>query len=151
VTDLADPDLWLVRDCLLDDQSALVHTFWDAKSFDSNQLPGQLTFDKSSPEFYQSHVYRNYPSDPTQSLPSFPDRVTLEVYLQPFGLDVFDDLFSDAANVGLTPDDVQALRAKLTPLNVGTTLEWTAAAAADTTHGGSVYFDQGVPVQCVTT
>jgi hypothetical protein len=45
---------------------------------------------------------------------------------------------------------VQALRAKMVPLNVGKQLEWTAAAAGDTAHGGSVYFDQGVPVSCVT-
>ncbi|HWZ87213.1 MAG TPA: multiheme c-type cytochrome [Polyangiaceae bacterium] len=150
-TALNDPDLWLVRDCMLDENGNAVDGLWDATSVDSNLLPGQLTFDKSSPLFYQTHVTRSFPHDPLASLPAYPDRATLTVHLLPFPLAFFDQLFSDPAALGLTADAVSALRAELVPLTLGQELVWTAAAAADTAHGGLTYIDQGVPVSCVTT
>ena len=145
-----DSDLWLIRDCLFDDQGERIDTFWDAATTDSNQLPGQLTFDPSSPLFYRSHVMQSYPRSDAKTLSAYPDRVTLDVHLLAFPFELFDDLFSDPARLGWSAADVQALRAQLVPLSVGKQLEWTPAAAADTAHGGSVYFDQGVPVRCVT-
>jgi hypothetical protein len=146
-----DVDLWLVRDCMLDANGAQVNGLWDAASVDSNLLPGQLTFDKSSPLFYQTHVTRTFPRDPTASLSAYPDRVTLDVHLLPFPLDFFDDLFADPTRLGLTADTVATLRSKLVPLTLGSELVWTAAAAADSAHGGLTYIDEGVPVSCVTT
>ena len=146
-----DPDLWLVRDCMLDSNSNQVPTLWNAASVDSNLLPAQLTFDKSSPLYYQTHVMRRFPKDPLTQLSAFPDRVTLDVHLQPFPLDLFDDLFSDPGRFGLDADGVSSLRAKLVPLTVGQQLVWTPSAAADTAHGGLTYIDQGLPVACVTT
>ncbi|HEY4102503.1 MAG TPA: multiheme c-type cytochrome [Polyangiaceae bacterium] len=150
-TSLADPDLWLVRDCMLDDDGNAVNGLWSATSVDSNLLPGQLTFDKSSPLFYQTHVMRLFPHDPLASLSAFPDRVTLSVHLLSFPLDFFDDLFATPERLGLTSDAVAAIRSQLTPLTLGQELVWTAAAAADTAHGGLRYVDQGTPVACVTT
>ncbi len=150
-TSSADSDLWLVGDCMLDDGGNAVSGLWSATSVDSNLLPGQLTFDKSSPDFYRTHVYRNFPKDPTASLSAFPDRVTLDVHLLPFPIDLFDDLFTDPTRFGLSADDVSALRAKIVPLELGSQLVWTAAAAADTAHGGLSYIDQGVPMACVST
>ena len=146
-----DPDLWLLRDCMLDSQGSLVHTFWDAYSSDSNSLPGPTTSDPLNPDFYRTHVMQTYPRASGATLPSYPDSVTLNVYLQAFPLDVFDDLFSSPADLGMTASQVQAMRANLVPLSVGSTLTWTQAAASDTTSGGSTYFDQGVPVMCVST
>jgi nitrate/TMAO reductase-like tetraheme cytochrome c subunit len=150
-TALADVDLWLVRDCMLDANGNAVNGLWDTASVDSNLIPGQLTFDKSSPLFYQTHVTRTFPRDPLASLSAYPDKVTLDVHLLAFPLDFFDDLFMNADRFGLTADAVSALRDKLQPLNVGQQLVWTAAAAADTVHGGLTYIDEGVPVACVTT
>jgi hypothetical protein len=147
----SDPDLWLVRDCMLDSNGNQVPTLWNAASVDSNLLPAQLTFDRSSPLYYQTHVTRSFPKDPLTSLSAFPDRVTLDVHLQPFPLDLFDDLFSDPGRFGLDADGVAALRSKLVPLSVGQQLVWTPGAAADTANGGLTYIDQGVPVACVTT
>ncbi|HEY3666469.1 MAG TPA: hypothetical protein VGL19_10735, partial [Polyangiaceae bacterium] len=107
--------------------------------------------DKSSPLYYQSHVTRKFPKDPQTSLSRFPDRVTLDLHLQPFPLDLFDDLFQDAARLGLDDSAVAALRGKLLPLSVGQQLVWTASAAADSAHGGLSYVDQGVPMACVTS
>ena len=146
-----DADLWLVSDCMLDAMGNSVSKMWAAKSVDSNLIPGQLTFDKSSPLFYQTHVMRGFPKDPLASLPSYPDRATLDVHLQPFPLALFDDLFTDPARLGLDADGVAALREKIVPLSVGQQLVWTPEAAADTAHGGHSYIDQGVPMSCVTT
>ena len=146
-----DPDLWLVSDCMLDGSGNAVSRLWDAESVDSNLIPGQLTFDKSSPLFYQTHVTRSFPKDPLTSLSGYPDRATLDVHLQPFPLALFDQLFSDPERLGLSADAASMLRAKLTPLTVGTQLVWTPEAAADTAHGGHTYIDQGIPMACVTT
>ena len=146
-----DLDLWLVSDCMLDTDGASVSKLWDARSVDSNLIPGQLTFDKASPLFYQTHVTRSFPKAPLASLGGFPDRATLDVHLQPFPLGLFDDLFSDPERSGMTVESVAALRQKIAPLHVGAQLVWTAAAAADSIHGGHVYFDQGIPMSCVTT
>ena len=146
-----DLDLWLVSDCMLDDTGSSVSKMWAAKSVDSNLIPGQLTFDKSSPLFYQTHVMRSFPKDPLSSLPSYPERATLDVHLQAFPLALFDDLFADPVQLGLDADAVARLREQLLPLNVGAQLVWTPEAAADTAHGGHSFIDQGVPMSCVTT
>jgi len=146
-----DPDLWLVSDCMLDRAGNSVSKMWAATSVDSNLLPVQLTFDKGSPLFYQTHVMRSFPKDPLASLPSFPERATLDVHLQPFPLTLFDELFDNPERLGLDAEGVAALREKILPLNVGEQLVWTPEAAADTAHGGHSYIDQGVPMSCVTT
>ena len=43
-----DPDLWLVRDCIFDGSGAPVDMFWQAASYDSNQLPGPVTTDQTA-------------------------------------------------------------------------------------------------------
>jgi len=146
-----DDDLWLVSDCMLDAAGNAVSKLWAATSVDSNLIPGQLTFDKSSPLFYQTHVMRSFPKDPLASLPSYPERATLDVHLQPFPLALFDELFADPSRFGLDAEGVAELRARLLPLSVSAQLVWTPEAAADTEHGGQRYIDQGVAMSCVTT
>jgi hypothetical protein len=141
-TALDDPDFWLFRDCLFDDQGKEVHMFWEAASYESNQLPGQLTFNPADIAFYQTHVAQTYPrAGVLKTLPSYPDRVTLRVALQPFGLDVLADL---EAHGDLTSADADALRSKLPTFTVGNELEWTAATANET------YLDRGLPVSCMS-
>ena len=146
-----DADLWLVSDCMLDGDGNSVSKMWAAESVDSNLIPGQLTFDRSSPLFYRSHVARSFPKAPLASLPSYPDRATLDVHLQPFPLALFDDLFADPTRLGLDAEGVASLREKLQPLKVGQQLVWTPEAVADTAHGGHRFIDEGVPMACVTT
>ena len=74
-------------------------------------------------------------------LPSRPDRVTLQINLQPVGLDVIDDL---ARTNYLSPDDARDLRAQMVNLSVGQELEWTSTNATEN------YLDQGIPVSCVS-
>lgn len=142
VTELEDPDLWLIRDCLFDEQGQEAHMFWQAAEYESNLLPVQLTFDPSDPRFYQSHVFQNYPRNGL--LDTFPDRVTMRVYLQPVGLDVFDDLVASGDLVDGPDFSVQGLREALAPLSVGEELTWTLDTASER------YVEGGLPVACVS-
>jgi hypothetical protein len=58
-----DPDLWLLRDCMFDDSSPpkQVDMFWQAASYEGNELPGQITFDAGDPDFYLTHVVQFFP------------------------------------------------------------------------------------------
>jgi Cytochrome c554 and c-prime len=150
-TALNDDDRWLVRDCMLDAKGQPVSGLWNTASVDSNLLPAQITFDKTSPQYYQTHVTRTFPKNPLQSLAAFPDRVTLDVHLLPFPLDLFDDLFSDPKSLGLDADAVASMRAELTPLSIGQQLVWSADAVADTAHGGLTFVDDGVTMACVSS
>jgi hypothetical protein len=141
VLSLADPDLWLIRDCIFDGQGKEVNMFWQAANHDSNQLPGPTTNVQTDPAYYLTHVFRNYPaatSTPTV-LALMPDRVTMRVRLVPVGLDVLDDLVQSG--------DLDAgVKAAMPTFSLaGTTLEWTAAAAT------IKYLDQGLPVLCVSS
>ncbi len=142
VTELDDPDLWLIRDCLFDERGEETHMFWQAQEYESNLLPVQVTFDPSDPTFYQSHVFQNYPR--SGLLSTYPDRVTLRVYLQPVGLDVFDDLVESGDLIDGERYRVDALRAALQPLTVGEELTWTLDTASER------YVEGGLPVACVS-
>jgi hypothetical protein len=142
VTELEDPDLWLIRDCLFDDRGEESHMFWEAAEYESNLLPVQLTFDPSDPRFYQSHVFQSYPR--TGQLTTYPDRVTMRVFIQPFGLDVFDDLVASGDLADGPAFRVLDLREKLAPLAVGEELVWTRDTATEN------YVEGGLPVACIS-
>lgn len=132
----ADPDLWLLRDCLFDGAGDEVKMFWSAASYETNALSAQQTFDPKDPRFYQTHVVRSFPRAAPMS--AYPDRVTLRVRLQPVGLDVLDDLI---ASGDLDPK----YRAAMPTMDVGgPVLEWTKDGALAT------YFDGKTPNRCVT-
>lgn len=140
VTALADPDLWLMRECLFDKQDKPVAMFWEAASVETSQLPGPTTNVPTDPDYYLTHVFRNYPR-PTSTpatLATPPDRVTMRVRIVPVGFDVLDDL---VASGDLDP----AVKAKMPVFTLAaTTLEWTAASAT------IKYPEQGIPVSCVS-
>jgi hypothetical protein len=143
VTSLDDPDVWSIRDCLLDGDRP-VHMFWEATDVESNLLPGQLTFDGADPRFYETHFEQKYPRDPEGVLSTYPDRVTLDVRLAAFGLDVFDDLVASGDLADTDAYTVAELRARLAPYRVGVTLEWTPDTAEPT------FIADGLPMSCVT-
>lgn len=135
ITKNPDPDRWLLRDCLLDEANAYVPMFWQATSFESHQLPGQVTFDALDPRYYRTHIVRSFPRAAT--LPGAPDRVTMRVRFQPIGLDVIDDLIGSG---DLDP----AIRAKIPTFDVGATVEWTPAT------GKPGFVEAGIPFSCAT-
>jgi hypothetical protein len=136
-----DPDLWLVRDCMLDAQGNEVRMFWQAASHDSNQLPGQVTLVQTDPKFYLPHVVRDFPRSTSTPpmLTTMPDQVTMRVRVVPIGFDVLDDL---VASGDLDP----AVEAQIQEFTLaGTSATWTPSAAT------IKYLDNGLPVSCVTT
>lgn len=137
--DAPDDDLWLIRDCMLDEAGDEVHMFWEAAATDGNLFPAQPTFDPTDPRFYMTHVEQRYPRNGA-AWPGTPDRVTLRMRLQPIGLDVLDDL---VASGDLDP----AIRAAMPTLDLGreAVLEWTPATATELT------VEDGEEVRCVTT
>jgi Cytochrome c554 and c-prime len=139
VVALNDPDLWLIRDCMLDGQGQQVSMFWQAASYESNQLPGPVTTVQTDPRYYLTHLMRNYPplTATPPMLTTLPDRVTMRVRLVPVGLDVLDDLVQSG-------DLDASVKAKMPTYDLGgTTLTWTAATAM------VKYLDEGLPVLCV--
>jgi cytochrome c554/c'-like protein len=139
VVGLTDPDLWLLRDCLLDAQNDEVSMFWQAFGYESYLLPGQATFDQLDPRYYQSHIIQAFPQNAALSAP--PDDVTMRVRLQPIGLDVLNDLVGSG-------DLDASIPGQMTTLEVGTQpiVEWTAATAKP----GFVDPTTQVPFACVT-
>jgi hypothetical protein len=144
-TKLNDPDLWLLRDCSLDEHGNEVHMFWDVKVSDPNMLPVLNTFDPTMGDFYLTHQLQKYPRNGI--LPAAPDRVTMNVWLLAFPLDVFDELFAKPEEHGMTAEEVRAMRGKLVPFHVGPELEWTTEAMNNIS-----YFDTTTrqPVYCVS-
>lgn len=135
-----DPDLWLLRDCLLDGDGNEVHMFWEARSYTSNLLSPQLTFDPSDPRFFESHVVQVYPGD-GRFLDVVPDRVTLRVHVEPIGLDVLDDL---VASGDLDPAHRDGMQRLALDLGEGPVLEWTPDAV------NGQYVESGFRASCVT-
>jgi len=128
-----DPDLWLMRDCMFDGASSPVDMFWNAASYDTNQLPGQLTFNQLDPRYYKTHVFATYPGETTLSTP--PDRVTLRMHLETIGLDVVQDLVGTGyLDPSLAPP----------AMTIGSELAWTADTATEQ------FVDHGLPVSCVS-
>ena len=139
-TQNADPDFWMLRDCLYGADGGQVHMFWEAYQTEGNELPVLATFDPTDPRFYQNHVLQTYPR--STYLGQTPAQVTVQVYVLPMGYDVLNDL---VASGDLDPSFV----AKMQRLPVGDPIVWTP----DTVNGNYVDpnntgANQSVP--CVT-
>lgn len=105
-----DPDLWLLRDRLLDADGDLVHMLWEAASYESALLPAPVTSDPADPRFDHS-VHRFY------TIPGpLPDRVRLRLRLRPIGLEVLDDLVASG--------DLDPAYRTVETFDVGSVKEW---------------------------
>jgi hypothetical protein len=119
-----DPDLWLIRDCIYDDQNRSIHDFWNAATVaPSNQIPGPVQLSIQDPTTVsRAHVRYLYPVQ--APLLERPDRITLKVFLKAVGDDVLADFVAS--------QDLSATDAAAVPtfqLRGGAALEWTPAAA----------------------
>ncbi len=138
VTQIPDPDLWLLRDCMFGTDGGPVDMFWQAAAVTGNELPAIVTFDISSPDFYLGHKLRFFPPSGTP-IPT-PDRITFRVRMMPVGLDVMNDLIASG--------DLDAgFLAVMPTFQIGQTLEWTPDAGTKT----YVDRDTGGTVYCATT
>jgi hypothetical protein len=131
----ADPDLWLMRDCIFGPQGNEVHMFWQAASYDGNELPALTTFDHLNAAFFATMKTQFFPRGGTPLPTGRPDRVTLDLWVQPVGTDVLDDLVDSG---DLNPSVAAAMPTFPVPLAVqipdsgaSTELVWTVANAAD--------------------
>jgi hypothetical protein len=125
----ADPDLWLLRDCIYDAgvPPAEVHMFWEAASDMSNLIPGSVMATLQDPSsFTKSHLRSVYPG--AGPLPSAPDTISLQVFLQAVGDDVLRDLTTNPPGA---PDLDPAVAAAVPRyrLGNGAQLTWTPATA----------------------
>ena len=141
-TENPDPDMWMLRDCMLDTQQMPVEMFWQADSYETNQLPAQVTFDQTDPRFFMTHIVQDFPRAAATGLGDVPDRVTLRVHVQPMGLDVLDSL---VASGDLDASVRDAMTTYDIDLGAGPTLEWTAATA-----NGTFLDPSGFPASCIT-
>jgi hypothetical protein len=165
----ADPDMWLLRDCIFDSTGKQVHMFWQAApstnvpaGYEGNELPPLPTF-VGNP-IAQRMQY--FPRDGTPLLTKIgkiPDRVTLTLWLQPIGSDVLNDL---VASKDLDPSVAAAMPTLPVPLGqtldggvpvpMRPQLEWTLAAAkVPVANGGIMPFQDmpgdGTTAYCVGT
>jgi hypothetical protein len=112
ITALSDPQLWLLRERLLDSRGDDARFLWRAASFDVASLPPKITDVASDPTFDRS-ITKSWTVDASA------DRVTARVRIVPIGLDVVDDL---VASGDLDP----TLRAKTPVFTLrSTVLEWS--------------------------
>ena len=112
VTELDDPDLWLLRDRTFDEAGDPAHMFWEVADVESELLLPAVTTDPDDPRFYHAvtHIYR---------IPVVPDRITMQLHIQPIGLDVIDDLIASG-------DLAEEIRAEVPVFTLdGAALEWT--------------------------
>ena len=138
-TQTGDPYMWMMRDCIFDADGGPVDMFWQAASYDGNELPALATFNPMDPRFYQTHFLQTYPGTSEHPFEQVPARIEMSVFLQPIGLDVLDDLIASG--------DLDAgFRSAMPTLQVGTTVVWTAA----TVNGSYVDTVTGAEVNCVT-
>jgi hypothetical protein len=137
----ADPDMWLMRDCMFGADGGQVSMFWQAASTEGNALP-PFSLNRAA----TSHRVRFFPQDRSPLSPA-PDRVTLDVWLQPIGSDVLGDLL---ATHDLDPAVAAAMPTFHVPLGQGLSpqLVWTGQAAAD---AGLAYREDVSGVTCVGT
>jgi hypothetical protein len=147
-----DPDRWVLRDCMFGADGGQVSMFWQATgTTDDNALPAIGAF-LPDPKAYLSHVEQFFPREPAPG--PLPDRVTLNVWLQPVGLDVLSDL---VASHDLDPGVVAAM--PTFPVAFGylpdgtpqQQLVWTAQAAADAGIPPFVDTKDNHTVTCVGT
>ena len=142
ITKLDDPDLWLLRDILRDEQGNEVHMFWEASEVVKRTIPGSVTTVLTDPRYFDSHPFRIYPR--TQGIAGIggvPSRITLRVRMQPMGYDVLDELIAHGDLDPTVRDAMRILdilpnRGIKFPYDVDRfTIEWTPALAEDPRFG----------------
>jgi hypothetical protein len=138
IESIADPNLWLIRDCIYDQSGAEVSMFWQAAHVRSNQLPEPTTANPADPAFYRTHVTRPY------DLSDIPDRVTMRVHLEPIARSVLDSLVKSGDLDTSYPARMRRFDVPVGPQAVAQ-LEWTEAAA---TVG---FTDRQTMLLCVST
>lgn len=137
----ADPDLWLIRDCMADPDGRDVHMFWEAADIVTNQLPGSIVVSLADPtSAARTHIRKVYPSAPGAGLAQVPDSISVRVFIQAIGDDVLQDLVRSGDLDASVPPRIARFEVR------GAALDWTAAAATPMTDPGT-----GAILACLST
>jgi hypothetical protein len=132
-----DPNLWVFRDRLYDEDGNDTHKFWEAAKTDAHPKGYETNFMPAAESFGQPHtVERNY------RLAYLPERVTVQVRIRPMGLDVLDELIEEGYLDAEIRDRMQTLDVR------GTRLEWSREDGFDeVTQTGQLDLD--CDVECL--
>lgn len=115
-SDVVDPSRWSFGDELFDVLGNVTHKLWEADTLTSNLLPPLTAFTEADPRWRDPHRVQTFTFEGAP-----PDRVTLDVRMRPFPLDVARDLVASDA---LDPAVVDAIPT----FTLGSaSLEWTPA------------------------
>lgn len=120
VAKLDDPDLWLLRDWMYDEQFNEVHMFWEAVKTVSEALIGPPKGAAPGTPEAETRQVRSY------RLSAAPDEVRMRVRVRPMGIDVLQNLV-DSGDL-----DKVHIAAMPTFDLAGTVLTWRAAEAKET-------------------
>lgn len=101
VDQTVDPTRWDIGEVHLDARGDKTHFFWEVEEVVSDQLPAPTAFLESDPRWEDPHRLRTHVVEGVLA-----DRVTLQVHLRPFPLDVARDL---VATEGVDPAVVDAI------------------------------------------
>jgi hypothetical protein len=140
-----DPDFWLLRDCMFDTQGQQVDMFWQAASTEGNELPALATFNALDPSFYATHIEQRFPRS-GNPVPTYPERVTMRLRLQPIGIDVLQDLVASGDLDAGVLAEMPTFDISLVGPGGPALLEWTPAATVVYENS-----DDGTPGTCVGT
>jgi hypothetical protein len=113
VAETKDPNLFLLRDQLFDENDREVHMFWKAARYKSSQLPPAVTADRNDPAFIHS-VSKTYSLTGAQ-----PDKVSMKVHIRPMDFDVLADLVASGDLDPAIADQIPTFTLS------NTVLEWT--------------------------
>lgn len=141
VSESTDPDLWLLRDYVTDSAGQEAHMFWEVAAYDNDcgtpgpgcTIPGAVTIDSASPDYYITHVTRRFPRDTTIS--GVVDRVTLRMRIRPMALEVLDDLVQTGHLAASVKDAMPTLDLLPNREISDVTLEWTPEGTEDPLYG----------------
>ena len=114
-----DPNLWLIKDSMVDGNGQPVKYFWQVASETSDLLGTTVTLDPNSPlyDHSQTHAFQ------ATSFFGQIDHVTERVRLLPMPYDTIDDLIAGG-------ELDSAVRANLKPIDLqGSVITWTLATA----------------------
>lgn len=132
-----DPNLWLMRDRVFGPDGSETHQFAQASCYESRLMPYPTTSNPADPEFFRRNVAQDFLCD-GGLCPRVPDKVTMQVWIMPIGLEVLQDL---VASGDLEP----AIVGQMKPMTVGPLTTWTIDTADRTPVGVD-----GVNYTCVS-
>jgi hypothetical protein len=120
VADSEDPDLWVMRDFIFNEEYEPVHMFWEAYWVLDDLLKGSADHHQpGDTDYVETREAQTY------VLPQVPDRVTLRVFIRPMGMEVLWELVGSGDLDPKYVAEIPTFELK------SAALEWTADEAVE--------------------